>query len=392
MRLETPYGIRLALIALGLGGFGIGIGEFAIMGLLPNVAADFTITPPEAGYAISAYALGVVIGAPVLTLFFARVPQRAMLIGLMAAFALANLASAAAGSLPLLVVERFLAGLPHGAYFGIASLVAAALVPPERQAQAIGRMMLGVSSSNVIGVPLITWLGQALSWRVAFTSVGLIGMATIMMIYRCVPVIPVKEGASARQEMRALTVPQVWLTLLSGAIGFGGMFAVYSYVAPTLLEAAHGTAETIPLVMALFGIGMMVGSTIGGALADRALHKALWALQLFNLILIGCFYFAGRNVYATAINIFLIGCGVAIVPALQMRLMELAKNAQSLVASLNHAALNIGNALGAYLGGLAIAFGMGWTSTGLVGVVLGIMGLIIFGFSMRPVATGEPGP
>ena len=378
----TPYGIGFALTALALGGFGIGIGEFAIMGLLPEVANGFAITPPEAGHAISAYALGVVIGAPVLTIFFARIPQKPMLIGLMVAFTLGNIASAFAPNPSLLVLFRFLSGLPHGAYFGIASLVAASVVPVNKQAGAIGRMMLGVSLSNVIGVPLITWLGQGISWRSAFAIVGAIGLATVLMITLTIPSIPVKSGASPKQELAALAIKQVWLTLLVGAIGFGGMFAVYSYIAPSLMEAAGAPAWSVPVVMSIFGMGMIGGSMIGGWLADRALHATLWGLQLFNVLVIAAFYVAGTSFVATAIDILFVGFGVAIVPAMQMRLMEVAKDAQSLAAALNHAALNIGNAMGAWLGGLAIAAGFGWTSTGWVGALLGIAGMVVFAVSM----------
>ena len=378
----APLGIGTALTALGLGGFGIGVGEFAIMGLLPDIASGFKISSPEAGYAISAYALGVVLGAPILTIFFAHTPQRTMLMGLMLAFAIGNLASASSSSLSMLIICRFLSGLPHGAYFGIASLVAASIVPNHKRAQSIGRMMLGVSLSNVIGVPIITWLGQALSWRAAFSIVGVLGLTTIGLIIISVPIIPKKEGANARNEMSALAIPQVWLTLLVGAIGFGGMFAVYSYIAPSLLNAAQAEINTIPVIMSLFGIGMIFGSVCGGWLADRSLHSTLWGLQIFNMIAVATFYLLGINVIATAINILFIGFGVAIVPAMQMRLMEIAKHAQSLVAALNHAALNIGNALGAFLGGLAITLGFGWTSTGLVGAALGIAGLAIFSISM----------
>jgi len=298
------------------------------------------------------------------------------------AFTLGNIASAFAPTPSLLVLFRFLSGLPHGAYFGIASLVAASVVPVNKQAGAIGRMMLGVSLSNVIGVPLITWLGQGISWRSAFAIVGAIGLATVLMITLTIPSIPVKSGASPKQELAALAIKQVWLTLLVGAIGFGGMFAVYSYIAPSLMEAAGAPAWSVPVVMSIFGMGMIGGSMIGGWLADRALHATLWGLQLFNVLVIAAFYVAGTSFVATAIDILFVGFGVAIVPAMQMRLMEVAKDAQSLAAALNHAALNIGNAMGAWLGGLAIAAGFGWTSTGWVGALLGIAGMVVFAVSM----------
>eukprot|EP01037_Dinobryon_pediforme_P009496 gene9496-9576_t len=365
-----------------MGGFGIGTGEFAIMGLLPNVASEFAISPPQAGYAISAYALGVVLGAPLLAVFFARVPRKIMLIGLMVAFALGNIASAFAKDPAALIVFRFIAGLPHGAYFGIASLVAASIVAPEKRAQAIGRMMLGISLSNVLGVPLVTWFGQLASWRAAFGFVGMVGVMTILMLFFFAPKIPVAAGASPLQELGALARKQVWLTLGVGSIGFGGMFAVYSYIAPTLIHAAGASPSTVPLVMSIFGIGMILGSIVGGWMADRALHATIWILLLWNIVVLSSFTFIGNSLTGATAVVFLMGCGVAIVPAMQMRLMEVAHNAQTLAASLNHSALNIGNALGAWLGGLSIAAGYGWTSTGWVGALLAIGGCAIFAVSM----------
>lgn len=380
--LTTPHGVFWALLALAMGGFGIGTGEFAIMGLLPEVASAFSITPPQAGYAISAYALGVVVGAPLLAVGFARMPRKAMLIGLMAAFALGNLASALAPNENTLIIFRFIAGLPHGAYFGLASLVAASIVPPEKQAQAIGKMMLGISISNVLGVPLVTWFGQLASWRAAFGFVGIVGLITMILLMVFVPKIEVHDGASPRQELGALAKKQVWLTLAVGSIGFGGMFSVYSYIAPTLIHAASASAAVVPVVMSVFGIGMMLGSIIGGWMADRALHATIWGLLAWNVVVLSAFTVLGHSFIGATIVVLLIGFGVAVVPAMQMRLMEVAAEAQSLAASLNHAALNIGNALGAWLGGMAIAAGYGWTSTGWVGALLALAGMAIFGVSM----------
>ena len=379
---HVPFGTVLALVALAMGGFGIGTGEFAIMGLLPDVAGEFSISPPQAGYAISAYALGVVLGAPLLAVFFARVPRKIMLMGLMAAFALGNLASAMAPNFLWLVVFRFIAGLPHGAYFGIAGLVAAQIVAPEKRAQAIGRMMLGISLSNVLGVPLVTWFGQLASWRAAFGFVGMVGVATIGLLFFFAPKIAVADGASPLRELGALARKQVWLTLAVGSIGFGGMFAVYSYIAPTLIHAAGASPATVPLVMSLFGVGMILGSIAGGWMADRALHATIWALLLWNVVVLGSFTFLGHSLTGATLVTFLMGCGVAIVPAMQMRLMEVAHHAQTLASSLNHSALNIGNALGAWLGGLSIAAGYGWTSTGWVGASLAIGGMLVFAVSM----------
>jgi DHA1 family inner membrane transport protein len=349
------------------------------MGLLPNVARDIAVSAPVAGHMISAYALGVVIGAPVIAAAFARAPRRAMLIGLMLVFALGNIASAAAGGYGAIVAARFLAGLPHGAYFGIASLVAASLVAPNKRAQAVGRMMLGLSIANVLGVPFATWIGQLAGWRAAFGMVAGLGTLTAVLVRLCLRSMPAATGASPLRELGALGRLQVWLTLGIAAIGFGGMFAVYSYITPTLTAVTGLTESAVPILLSVVGAGMVAGTLFGGWLADKGVMRAIGLMLLLNMTTLGLFALSAHNLTAVAVNMFMIGfAGLAIGPALQTRLMDVAADAQTLAAALNHSAFNIANALGAWLGGVAIAAGWGWTSTGPIGASLAGGGLLVF--------------
>jgi len=371
-----------AELALAVGGFGIGTGEFVMMGLLPNVAANLGISVPAAGHIISAYALGVVVGAPLIAVLAARWPRHVLLLALMACFAVGNFASALAPGYASIVAVRFLAGLPHGAYFGVASLVAASLVPANERARAIGRMMLGLTGATLAGVPLATWIGQTLGWRAAYVLVGAIGFLTIALIARYVPRAGPVKGASPARELSALGRKQVWLTLGVGAVGFGGLFCVYSYIAPALTRVAGLPERYVPFVLAVFGVGMILGNLVGSWLADRALKPTIGAVLIWNAIVLSSFSVAVHHVWMATISVFLIGTGVAIVPALQIRLMDVAEDAQTLAAALNHSAFNIANALGAWLGGAAIAGGLGWASTGWVGALLALAGLLIFVLSL----------
>lgn len=378
----THPAFRATVWALGLGGFAIGTGEFVIMGLLPEVATTLQVSIPRAGHVISAYALGVVVGAPLLAILTAHWPRRLLLVLLMLLFALGNLASAAAPGYWSLNLLRFLAGMPHGTYFGVASLVAASLVPPGRRAQAVGLMMLGLTGATLVGVPVAAWLGQHWGWRSAFVLVGVIAVLASVMIHRALPSLPAPEGAGPLRELSALTNPQVWLTLGIGAIGFGGMFAVFSYIKPTLIEVTGLSLGAIPLVLALFGVGMIAGNLVGARLADKALLPTIggtlvWSALVLLLMLVTAPYAA-----AVSLNVLLVGTVVALAPALQIRLMDVAGEAQSLAAALNHSAFNLANALGAWLGGLAIAGGLGWTSTGWVGALLAVGGLVVFAASL----------
>jgi DHA1 family inner membrane transport protein len=383
----TPDFAR-AVFSLGVGGFAIGTGEFVIMGLLPEVAADIGTTIPQAGHVISAYALGVVIGAPVLAVLAAGMGRRALLVALMAVFALGNFASAAAPGYWALNLLRFAAGLPHGTYFGVAALVAAALAPPGRRAQAVGLVMLGLTSATLVGVPIAAALGQWLGWRAAFVLVGVIALAAALLVHRNVPNLRPDAGASPLRELGALAKPQVWLTLGIGAIGFGGMFAVFSYIKPTLLEVAGMPLSWVPAVLALFGLGMVAGNLVGARLADRALMRTIGVMLVWSGLVLALFTVTAHHPVTAALNVFLIGTIVAIGPALQVRLMDVAGDAQTLAAALNHSAFNVANALGAWLGGVAISAGFGWTSTGWVGVVLALAGLGMFAWALAQARAG----
>ncbi|MES2187040.1 MAG: MFS transporter [Pseudomonadota bacterium] len=373
-----PAHTSAALWALAVGGFGIGTGEFAIMGLLPEVAKDLGVTIPQAGHVISAYALGVVVGAPLLAVLTAGWRQRRLLVVLMLVFALGNFASALAPGYASLNLLRFLAGFPHGTYFGVAALVAAGLAGPGQRAKAVGQVMLGLTVAVVVGVPLAAWLGQALGWRAGFAFVGCIGLLAAALVFRHVPDQAPLEGASPLRELGALLRPQVWFTLGIGAIGFGGLFSVFSYVKPTLMAEAGLAEFRVPLVLAVFGFGMVAGNVFGARLADKALMRTVGGLLLWAALVLGLFCFTAPHLWLAVPNIFLIGTIVALAPALQIRLMDVAGDAQALAAALNHSAFNMANALGAWLGGIAIAAGLGWTSTGWVGTLLALGGLVVF--------------
>jgi len=381
-RAPAGGGVRGAVVAMGVGGFAIGTGEFVIMGLLPEVAQGLGISIPQAGHVISAYALGVVVGAPLLAVLAAGWPRRRLLVALMAVFALGNFASAAAPGYVSLNLLRFVAGLPHGTYFGVAALVAASLVQPWQRAQAVGWVMLGLTSATLVGVPVAAWLGQVLGWRAAFAFVGLIGVLAAFMVHRQVPPQPVDQRASPLRELGALRRKQVWLTLGIGAIGFGGLFAVFSYVKPALTEVAGLAPAGVPLVLALFGVGMILGNLVGSRLADKALIPTIGGLLAWAFLVLGAFPFTAQHVWAASLNVLLVGTIVAMGPALQIRLMDVAGDAQMLAAALNHSAFNLANALGAWLGGLAIAAGLGYPSTGWVGALLAVAGMGVFGWSL----------
>ncbi|MFF0530480.1 MFS transporter [Nocardia amikacinitolerans] len=368
-----------AMLALALGGFGIGTTEFVTMGLLPDIAHAMNVSEPTAGHAVSAYALGVVIGAPVLAALCARVPRKRLLIALMIAFTVGNAATVVAPSFESLVVARFVSGLPHGAYFGVASLAAATLAPAGQRAKAVAAVMLGLSAANVVGVPAATWLGQHLGWRDAFVVVALIGIATVAALTRFVPELTGVKTTDPRTELGALRRSQVLLTLAVGAVGFGGMFAVYTYITTTLTDVAGMSLGFVPLVLMLFGLGMVAGNIVGGVLADRGVDRAVFVAMIAMALVLAAFVAASHNPFTAAAGAFLVGAtGAALAPALQTRLMDVAADAQTLAAALNHAALNIANAAGAWLGGLVIAAGLGYTAPAAVGAGLAVIGTLLF--------------
>lgn len=372
----------MAEVALAVGGFGIGTGEFAIMGLLPQVAQDLHVSVPHAGVVVSAYALGVVVGAPLIAVIAARYARHVVLLTLMALFAAGNIASALAPSFNLLVTARFLAGLPHGAYFGVAALVAAGMVAPHQRGRAIGRVMMGLTLATLVGTPLTAWFGQALGWRAAFAIVGGISLLTIVLTMLFVPRDRADAAASPLRELGALKKLQVWLTLGICAIGCGGMFATFSYITPALTDVAGVSLSRVPLMLCVFGAGMILGNIIGARLADWSLMKAIGLGLVFNLAALLLFAATMNSPAMATVNILSIGFAFLMVPAMQTRLMDVAGEAQTLAAALMHSAFNLANALGAWLGGVAIAAGYGWTSTGLVGAVMAVFGIGIFAVSV----------
>lgn len=378
----TRFQVVLVILALACGGFGIGTGEFAIMGLLPDVAATFQVSTPQAGYVISAYALGVVVGAPLIAIAGAKASRRSLLLILMSVFTVGNLASALAPDFLSFTVLRFLTGLPHGAYFGVSALVAASLVPVQMRAQAVGYVMMGLTVATLLGTPVMAFFGQSLNWRVLFLSVGAIGALTVTLIWLYLPRDKPTEGAGVMRELVAFTHPQVLLTLTLAATGFGGMFSIFSYIAGTATEVAHMPAGMIPVIMALFGVGMNVGNVVGSKLADIALMGTIGGMLVFNIVVMSLFSLTAGSPWMLCTCTFLIGCTFAAGPAIQTRLMDVAADGQTLAAASLHSAFNVANALGAWLGGLVIAFGYGYAATGYVGAVLSFFGLFVFAASV----------
>ncbi len=372
----------LIILALAMGGFAIGTTEFATMSLLPYFAASLGIDAPTAGHVISAYALGVVVGAPVIAVLAARMQRRLLLVLLMALFALGNGLSALAPSYGWMLAFRFLSGLPHGAYFGIASIVATSLVPLNQRTKAVGQILLGLTVATIIGVPAANWLGQAVGWRWSFGVVAALGLTAMTMVLIFAPRDTPDPQASPLGELAALKVPQVWLTLAIGAIGFGGLFAVYTYLASTLLAVTGVSEHAVPVVLCIFGIGLTAGNLIVPRFADRALMPTAGALLLWAAVVLALYPWAAGNIVTISLDVFTIGMGAALAIVLQTRLMDVSGKAQALPAALNHSAFNTANALGPWLGGMTIAAGYGWTSTGWVGCLLALGGFAIWAVSM----------
>jgi DHA1 family inner membrane transport protein len=372
----------LVMLALSIGGFAIGTAEFAAMSLVPYFAPDLGIGATTAGHVISAYALGVVVGAPVIAVLAARLARRTLLVLMMLLFAVGNGLSALAPSYPLLMAFRFVAGLPHGAYFGVAALVAASLVPRERRSQAVSRVLAGLTVATMIGVPLANLIGQMVGWRWSFGLVALLALLTASLVRLFAPYGAPIKGASPLRELGALKRGQVWLTLGTGAVGFGGMFAVYTYLASTLLEVTHAAPSSIPVMLTIFGAGMTIGNLACAWLADRGVMRAAGATLVWSAVSLALYPFATGNLWTLAPVVFLIGCGGGLGTVLQTRLMDVAEDAQTLAAALNHSAFNTANALGPWLAGLALSAGFGFPATGWVGVALALGGVVIWGVSL----------
>jgi MFS transporter, DHA1 family, inner membrane transport protein len=368
----------LALLALAVVTFGIGTTEFATMGLLPQIADGVGVSVPHAGNLVSAYALGVVVGAPLLTGIGARVPHKRLLLLLTGLFVVGNTASALAPNFGLLFAARFLAGLPHGALFGVGAVVASRLVAADRAARAVSRVFLGLTIANIVGVPAGTALGQHLGWRYAYCAVAVIGLVALLALALLVPHQPRGPQAGIRQELRAMGNRQVFIGLATAVVGFGGFFAVYSYLVPMLTHLTGLSDAKTTWVLALYGVGMTLGTLLAGPLTDRALRPTLYAgITLLGAALV-TFYFTVHSTVPALVTVTFIGAmGALVTTPVQMLLMLNAKDAPTMAAASNHSAFNMANAAGAWLGGLVISAGWGWAAPNLVGAALAAAGLAL---------------
>lgn len=381
-----PARARLALLALALGGFGIGTTEFVAMGLLPDIARDLRpelwATSQEgaiasAGWMITAYAAGVVVGAPTIAAFAARFPRKRLLVSLAVAFTVLTVASALAPTFQTVVAFRFLAALPHGAYFGVAALVAATLLGPAKRGQAVAFVLSGLTIANVIGVPAITYLGQHTNWRVAYLAVAAIFALTTAAVALVVPNQKGDPAATMRRELAAFTRPAVWFALATGALGFGGLFAVYTYVSPLATEITGAPERFVPVALIVLGIGTTVGNLVGGRMADRGALRAVFQLFAAFAAALLILALAAPTIPGLLVGLFLVGLAAsAISPAIQTRLMDVAGDSQTMAAAVNHSSLNLGNSLGAFLGGAVIAAGWGYLAPTWLGLALIVPGVL----------------
>ncbi|MDF2705157.1 MAG: araJ [Nonomuraea muscovyensis] len=376
----------IGLLALALGGFGIGLTEFGIIGLLPEVAADFRVTEPVAGYLVSGYALSVAIGAVALTAAIARFDRKKVLLALMVLFIAGNLISAIAPSYPMLMVGRIVAALCHGAFFGVGSVVAADMVAPNRRAGAIALMFAGLTVANVLGVPLGTLLGQQLGWRSTFWAITVIGVVALAGIRVLVPATPAPAETSLRGELGVFRRPQVWISAAVTVLAFGGMFGAFTYIAFTLTEVSGFATTTVPWLLVLFGLGTFAGNFAGGKAADRALNTSLIVILALLAAVLVVFALTAQSKVMTVVSLLLLGAvGLATAPGLQLRIMGYAQDAPTMASGANIAAFNIGNALGAWLGGLALGAGYGFVSPLWVGAGITAAGLVVLtAGSVRP--------
>jgi len=374
----TPRHRSLLLFALALGGFAIGTSEFSPMGLMPELARGLGVSEPDVGHLISAYALGVVIGAPLLALLGGRLPRRTLLLALMGFYVFAHLACALAPNYPALLVFRFVSGLPHGGYFGVAALTAVAVSPPHMRGRAVGSTMLGLSTAILLGNPFTVWMGQWIGWRLAFVIVALVAMMTVGLL---LALLPRDHGAPDRRvvdELRAFNRLPVWQALAIGAIGFSGMFCVFSYLAPTMLHVTGVSAIWIPLGMAGFGVGGLIGNLLGGWLFDTLRFRAVLVILLWAVGMLLLYPLAAHTLWSILLVTIAIGVMGGLGVILQSHLMDVAGDAQTLAAASHHAAFNAANALGPWLGGLAISAGLGWTVTGPVGAAPALLGIVVY--------------
>ena len=374
------------LIALAVGAFGIGVTEFAPMGMLPVIAGDLHVSIPAAGLLISAYAMGVLIGAPLLTLTTGRIDRRTLLIALMGIFTLGNALSAMADGYWMLMAARVVTSFNHGAFFGVGSVVAASLVPPDKRAGAVAAMFTGLTVATIGGVPAATWVSEAIGWRTAFAGIAGVGAIAILSLRFALPSLPAEEGGDMRAELRVLTRGPVVMALALTTIGFGGVFTVFTYIVPILRNVTHGSTGYVTAMLMLFGVGATIGNGLGGRLADRSVERTLMTMLTIMALTLLAFTVLMQWPATAAIAILIWGiASFAIVPPLQMRVMDAASDAPNLASAMNIGAFNLGNAIGAALGGGVIGAGLGLPAVSLAGAAMAAVALaMLLAFRRQP--------
>ncbi|WP_316752336.1 MFS transporter [Pedobacter gandavensis] len=370
--------MKKSLLTLTLGGLGIGITEFVMMGLLPDIAKDLAITIPEAGHLISAYALGVVVGAPLLVAITGSYPPKKILIALMIMFTAFNALSAFSPDYTMMLAARFLAGLPHGAFFGVGSVVASRIAGKGKEAQAVSLMFAGLTIANVVGVPLGTYIGHHYSWRYTFVIIVIVGLITLLSLKLWMPNLSATKDRDLKKELAFFKLPEAWLIILMIAIGTGGLFSWYSYIAPLLTDVSGFSADSITYILVLAGLGMLVGNFIGGKLADKfSPAKASFSLLIAMAVALFIVHYVSYNQTFSLIMTFITGAiAFAVAAPIQMLMINTAKGSEMIAASVSQASFNIGNALGAFLGGLPLAAGFDYTSPVWVGTVMALSGAV----------------
>ncbi|RZG64740.1 MFS transporter [Acinetobacter junii] len=370
--------INLPLLALAIGAFAIGTTEFSPMGLLPNIAHDLGVSIPSAGMLITGYALGVMLGAPIVTLWFGGFARRNALILLMAIFTIGNLIAAFAPNYMSLMGARLITSLNHGAFFGIGSVVAASVVPAHKQASAVATMFMGLTIANIGGVPLATWVGQTIGWRMSFLAIAVLGVVTMFSLWKALPVGAVGKKPDVKMELKVLSRLPVILALLTTVFGASAMFTLYTYIAPSLVAFNHASPMFITMMLVLIGVGFSIGNHLGGKLADRSIDKTLIGFFIALIVLMAVFPLLAQTQVGTAVGLVLWGAAAfAIVPSLQMRVMSVAHEASGLASSVNIGAFNLGNAVGAAAGGAVLSLGLSYASVSMIGATLAAIGLLL---------------
>lgn len=370
--------INLPLLALAIGAFAIGTTEFSPMGLLPNIAHDLGVSIPSAGMLITGYALGVMLGAPIVTLWFGGFAHRNALIFLMAIFTIGNLIAAFAPNYMSLMGARLITSLNHGAFFGIGSVVAASVVPAHKQASAVATMFMGLTIANIGGVPLATWVGQTIGWRMSFLAIAVLGVVTMFSLWKALPVGAVGKKPDVKMELKVLSRLPVILALLTTVFGASAMFTLYTYIAPSLVAFNHASPMFITMMLVLIGVGFSIGNHLGGKLADRSIDKTLIGFFIALIVLMAVFPLLAQTQVGTAVGLVLWGAAAfAIVPSLQMRVMSVAHEASGLASSVNIGAFNLGNAVGAAAGGAVLSLGLSYASVSMIGAALAAIGLLL---------------